>query len=49
MVRADTDAAIRAFGSDEGLCFSCVGIDADVPDEAVRAYLSAFGESPREV
>ncbi|MBQ3669065.1 MAG: hypothetical protein II920_07555 [Clostridia bacterium] len=41
-IEADTAAAIAAFGSDERLCFSCVGIDADVPDEKVKAYLSVF-------
>ncbi len=39
---ADTGRAIEAFGSDEKLCFSCVGIDAEVPDDQVRAYLSVF-------
>jgi len=37
-----TEAAIRAFGSDEKLCFSCVGIDRDVPVSKVREYLSVF-------
>ena len=41
-IRADTGRAIEAFGSDEKLCFSCVGIDAEVPDDQVRAYLSVF-------
>ena len=41
-VRGDTERAIRAFGSDRTLCFSCVGIDADVPDAQAKAYLSAF-------
>ena len=44
-VEADTSAAIAAFGSDEKLYFSCVGIDADTPDENIRAYLSVFREA----
>ena len=44
-VEADTAAAIAAFGSDEKLYFSCVGIDADTPDENIRAYLSVFREA----
>ena len=41
-IRGDTERAIEAFGSDEKLCFSCVGIDAEVPDDQVRAYFSVF-------
>ena len=41
-IREDTERAIEAFGSDEKLCFSCVGIDAEMPDERVKAYLSVF-------
>ena len=39
-----TEEAIGAFGSDESLCFSCVGIDGDVPLEKVREYLRVFGK-----
>lgn len=41
-MQAKTEAAIRAFGSDEKLCFSCVGIDDTVPLEKIREYLSIF-------
>ncbi|MBQ8954145.1 MAG: hypothetical protein IJ048_08520 [Clostridia bacterium] len=41
-IREDTERALEAFGSDEKLCFSCVGIDAEVSDEQVKAYLSVF-------
>lgn len=41
-IEADTRCAVAAFGSDKKLCFSCVGIDADVTIDAVRNYLSAF-------
>ena len=34
--------AIEAFGSDERLCFSCVGIDANTDHDEVRSYLEAF-------
>lgn len=34
--------AIEAFGSDERLCFSCVGIDANTNHDEVRSYLEAF-------
>ena len=37
-----TEAAISAFGSDERLCFSCVGIDANVDIQQVREYLRVF-------
>ncbi len=37
-----TDEAIRAFGGDERLCFSCVGIDGDTSPESVRNYLNVF-------
>ena len=40
--QADTERAIAAFGSDEKLCFGCVGIDDTVPVEKVRDYLSVF-------
>ena len=39
-----TEDAIRAFGSDAHLCFSCVGINGDVPMEKVREYLRVFGK-----
>lgn len=42
VIKADTDAAISAFGGDEKLYFSCVGIDADTDDERIKAYLSVF-------
>ena len=41
-IRRNTEAAIAAFGSDERLCFSCVGIDRDVEIEKVREYLRVF-------
>jgi len=41
-MREKTEEAIRIFGSDENLCFSCVGIDGDVPVEKVKEYLSMF-------
>ncbi|MBR7040598.1 MAG: hypothetical protein IKI24_02020 [Clostridia bacterium] len=44
-IKADTDAAVAAFGSDENLFFSCVGIDADTADEHIKAYLSVFKEN----
>ena len=44
-IAADTDSAVKAFGSDENLCFSCVGIDADASLDAVKAYLSVFRET----
>ena len=44
IIRAKTEDAIKAFGSDEALCFSCVGIDRDVDAEKVRQYLSVFRE-----
>ena len=37
-----TDEAVRAFGGDERLCFSCVGIDSGTEPEAVRSYLGVF-------
>ena len=46
-IREDTRAAVDAFGSDQNLCFSCVGIDRDVPDDRVRDYLSVFREAER--
>ena len=46
-IRADTQDAIEAFGSDEKLYFSCVGIDADTEDEKIKEYLSVF-RSPLE-
>lgn len=44
IIRAKTEDAIRIFGSDEKLCFSCVGIDRDIGVERVREYLSVFRE-----
>ena len=41
-MREKTEAAIRAFGSDRNLCFSCVGIDRDVTIEKIREYLGVF-------
>ena len=37
-----TEEAVRAFGGDERLCFSCVGIDGETGPEDVRKYLSVF-------
>ena len=42
IIRAKTEDAIGAFGADDGLCFSCVGIDKDVGVERVREYLRVF-------
>lgn len=42
MIREDTENAIRAFGSDERLFFSCVGIDGDTEMSRIRDYLSVF-------
>lgn len=42
VIRQKTEEAIGTFGSDEKLCFSCVGIDEDVPVSKVREYLSVF-------
>ena len=41
-IREKTEAAISAFGSDQKLCFSCVGIDAGVEISQVREYLRVF-------
>lgn len=41
-IRAKTEAAVTAFGSDQNLCFSCVGIDAGVEISQVREYLRVF-------
>ncbi|MBQ4354821.1 MAG: hypothetical protein IJC71_07990 [Clostridia bacterium] len=41
-IKEKTEEAIRAFGSDRKLCFSCVGIDADMETSKVREYLSVF-------
>ena len=38
----DARRAVEAFGSDEKLCFACVGIDAGVPLDRISAYLSVF-------
>lgn len=46
-MREKTEAAIRAFGSDEKLCFSCVGIDANVETEKIREYLSIFRKAEK--
>ena len=46
-IREDTEKAIQAFGSDRTLCFSCVGIDKDVPLEQVGKYLAALKEGKR--
>lgn len=37
-----TEDAIRAFGSEQKLCFSCVGIDADTDVQKVKDYLRVF-------
>lgn len=47
-IQEETDRAIRAFGSDRNLCFSCVGIDNSVSVDQVRAYLSVFREPIRK-
>ena len=46
-IREDTEKAIQAFGSDRTLCFSCVGIDKDVPLEQDGKYLAALREGKR--
>ncbi|MBE6570422.1 MAG: hypothetical protein E7658_09445 [Ruminococcaceae bacterium] len=43
-----TEEAILAFGSDEKLCFSCVGIDKDVDVEKIRQYLHVFRRRKNE-
>lgn len=43
VIREITREAIRAFGSAERLCFSCVGIDAEVSIDKVREYLGVCG------
>ncbi|MBR5679196.1 MAG: hypothetical protein IKX19_00960 [Clostridia bacterium] len=43
-IRRKTDEAVRAFGGDGRLCFSCVGIDGNTPPEEVRKYLGVFRE-----
>lgn len=43
VIREKTREAIRAFGSAERLCFSCVGIDAEVSIDKVREYLGVCG------
>lgn len=42
-----TDEAVRAFGGDERLCFSCVGIDGNTDPEDARKYLGVFREQRR--
>ena len=42
IIRQKTIDAVNAFGSDEKLCFSCVGIDKDISTEKVREYLQVF-------
>jgi len=42
VMRSEMEAAQSAFGSTGKLCFSCVGIDAGVSAEQVRAYLQTF-------
>ena len=46
-MRQKTEDAIRAFGSDRNLCFSCVGIDRDVEIEKIREYLGVFRKEIR--
>jgi hypothetical protein len=46
-MRRKTEAAISAFGSDKNLCFSCVGIDADVEIDQVCEYLRIFRKESR--
>lgn len=41
-IQMEVNQAIKAFGSDQNLCFSCVGIDASIKIEKVREYLSVF-------
>ena len=43
-IRRKTEEAIAAFGSDERLCFSCVGIDAGVDNQQIQEYLRVFRE-----
>lgn len=46
-IQKEVEEAINIFGSDEKLCFSCVGIDASVEIDKVRDYLSVFREYRR--
>ena len=41
-IHKEVEEAINIFGSDEKLCFSCVGIDSSVEIDKVRDYLSVF-------
>lgn len=43
-IRADIEAAKKAGGDPALVSLSCVGIDADVSDEQVKAYLASVGE-----
>lgn len=43
-IKEKTESAIRAFGGDEQLVFSCVGIDSETPNEQALKYLSVFRE-----
>ena len=42
VIKRKTEEAVKAFGSDGKLCFSCVGIDAETKTESVRDYLRVF-------
>ena len=42
------EEAIDAFGGEEQLCFSCVGIDASVPMSKIKDYLDVFGGEDHE-
>jgi len=42
-IRADVEAAKKAGGDPALVSLSCVGIDADVSDEQVKAYLDSVG------
>ena len=43
-IKHKTDDAIKAFGTDKKLCFSCVGIDKDVSPDKVIDYLNVVTE-----
>jgi len=41
-IKHKSECAIKAFGSDDNLCFSCVGIDSETETEKVKEYLAVF-------
>lgn len=41
-IKENYDSAVKAFGTDKNLCFSCVGIDADTSTDRIKDYLAFF-------